>query len=96
MSKIKIQWNRRASKIDDDLFGIGIKNKVYKSKCGKFMLVMCSYRGESERWTPYVLSTMLDGAVSFRHLHHDPTKTHRTRRAAQEVCLQYVPTPKRI
>ena len=82
-----IEWSKRASKVDDNLFGIGILTKTYKSKCGRYRVVMHRDPGKSERWTPY-LAAQKPG-VGFFAIHKDPTKSHRTRSAAEKACLQH-------
>ena len=81
-----IEWSKRASKVDDNLFGIGILTTTYKSKCGRNKVVMHKDPGRSERWTPYSLVPNVPGHFA---LHRDPTKSHRTRSAAEKVCLQH-------
>ena len=88
----RIVWNRRASNVNDDMMGIGIKSREYKSKCGKFKVVSNKFKGESELWTPFVLDTQLDGTISFRHLHRDPTRRHRTKKSATKTCKEYLLT----
>jgi len=81
-----IEWSKRASRVNKDLFGIGIKTRTYKSKCKRYKVVMHQDPGKSERWTPYLFSSNAEG---FFRIHHDPTKSHKTRSAAEKVCLQH-------
>ena len=81
-----IEWNKRASEVDKNLFDLGIKTKTYKSKCKRYKVTMHQDPGRSERWTPYFIS---EDSVGFFCIHRDPTKSHRTRSAAEKVCLQH-------
>lgn len=92
---MSIDWNKRASRVERDQFGIGMGAKSIKSQCGRFMISMFKFRGASWQFVPWVLEQYrvdLDKPMSqgWRYVHGDNTKTNRTKQAAEKAILDWV------